>query len=394
MEYRFTADDDQFRGDLRRFIQSELPPDWEGGGRWPEEYDWDFTMQLRRRLADRGWLTMHWADGIRRTGRIPCPFRHLQRGTRLSPRPGRDIFGVRMLGPTLMLYGSEEQKQTHLPPIARGEIQWCQGYSEPESGSDLASLSTRAVRDGDDYIITGAKIWTTLAHHSDWIMCLARTDPDAPRHRGISFILVDLKSPGVSVHPVVNMAGGHEFNQVIFDNVRVPASNVVGEENRGWYVAVTLLDFERSGIDYSAIARRLLDDTREYAAGVPRNGHLATQLPWVRNLLADRYIECEVARLLAYNVAWNAGPGPGAEQGSVHEQGIRQRNPASRRQQRPGNRRPARRYGPRRKPRPAERPAGRKLDDQLLPPNRRWHFRSAAGRHRRPGPGPAPRLGR
>ena len=309
MEYRFTAEDDQFRGDLRRFIQSELPPDWEGGGRWPEEYDWDFTMQLRRRLADRGWLTMHWPTEY--GGQDASPVRSAIYNEELAycRAPGRDIFGVRMLGPTLMLYGSEEQKQTHLPPIARGEIQWCQGYSEPESGSDLASLSTRAVRDGDDYIISGAKIWTTLAHHSDWIMCLARTDPDAPRHRGISFILVDLKSPGVSVRPVVNMAGGHEFNQVIFDNVRVPASNVVGEENRGWYVAVTLLDFERSGIDYSAIARRLLDDTREYAAGVPRNGHLAAQLPWVRNLLADRYIECEVARLLAYNVAWMQGQG-------------------------------------------------------------------------------------
>ena len=224
----------------------------------------------------------------------------------------------------------------------------------------MASLSTRAVRDGDDYIINGAKIWTTLAHHSDWIMCLARTDPDAPRHRGISFILVDLKSPGVSVRPVVNMAGGHEFNQVIFDNVRVPASNVVGEENRGWYVAVTLLDFERSGIDYSAIARRLLDDTREYAAGLPRNGHLATQLPWVRNLLARPLYRVRSSPSAGLQRRLDARPGLGAEQGSVHEQGIRQRNPASRRQQRAGNRRPARRHGPGRKPRPAERPAGGK----------------------------------
>ena len=165
------------------------------------------------------------------------------------------------------------------------------------------------MRDGDEYVINGSKIWTTLAHHSDWIMCLARTDPDAPRHRGISFILVDMKTPGVEVRPVVNMTGGHEFNQVIFDNVRVPSSNLVGEENRGWYVAVTLLDFERSGIDYSAIARRLLDDTREYAGQIWRNGVKVTQQPWVRNLLADRYVECEVARLMAYNVAWMQGEG-------------------------------------------------------------------------------------
>ena len=208
-----------------------------------------------------------------------------------------------------MIHGSEEQKQTHLPPIARGEVQWCQGYSEPESGSDLASLSTRAVRDGDDYIINGAKIWTTLAHRADWIMCLARTDPEAPKHRGISFILVDMKTPGIEVRPIINMSGGHEFNQIIFDDVRVPRRNVVGEENRGWYVAVTLLDFERSGIDYSAMSRRLLDEIREYAGETRQNGQTLMQAPWVRNLIADRYIETEVARLMAYNVAYMQGEG-------------------------------------------------------------------------------------
>jgi alkylation response protein AidB-like acyl-CoA dehydrogenase len=214
-----------------------------------------------------------------------------------------------MLGPTLMIHGSEEQKQTHLPPIARADVQWCQGYSEPESGSDLASLSTRAVHDGDDYVINGAKIWTTLAHRADWIMCLARTDPDAPKHRGISFILVDMKTPGIEVRPIVNMAGGHEFNEVIFDNVRVPRHNVVGEENRGWYVAVTLLDFERSGIDYSAMGRRLLDEVRQYATETRRHGQPLIEIPWVRSLLAERYTECEVARLMAYNVAYLQGEG-------------------------------------------------------------------------------------
>jgi len=214
-----------------------------------------------------------------------------------------------MLAPTLMIHGSEEQKQTHLPPIARAEVQWCQGYSEPESGSDLASLSTRAVHDGDDLVINGSKIWTTLAHRSDWIMCLARTDPDAPKHRGISFILVDMKTPGIEVRPIINLAGGHEFNEVIFNDVRVPRQNIVGEENRGWYVAVTLLDFERSGIDYSAMARRLLDEIREYAAETRNYDQPLIQTPWVRNLLAERYIECEVARLMAYNVAYMQGEG-------------------------------------------------------------------------------------
>lgn len=309
MDFQFSAEDDAFRQELRSFIQQELPPDWEGGGRWPEEWDWELTQQIRKKMAERGWLTMHWPREY--GGQDAPPIRQAVFNEELAylRAPGRDIFGVRMLGPTLMIYGSEEQKRTHLPPISRGEVQWCQGYSEPESGSDLASLSTRAVRDGDDYVINGSKIWTTMAHRADWIFMLARTDPDAPKHRGISFILVDMKSPGIQVRPIINMADGHEFNQVIFDNVRVPRRNLVGEENRGWYVAVTLLDFERSGIEYSAMARRLLDDVWGYAGEVKYNGQPLVQVPWVRQLLADRYIECEVARLMAYNVAYMQGQG-------------------------------------------------------------------------------------
>jgi alkylation response protein AidB-like acyl-CoA dehydrogenase len=309
VEFKFTSEDDAFRQELRNFVQRELPANWEGGGRWPEEWDWEFTKEMRQKLAQKGWLTMHWPKEY--GGQDASPVRSAIYNEELAylRAPGRDIFGVRMLGPTLMIHGSEEQKQAHLPPIARAEVQWCQGYSEAESGSDLASLSTRAVRDGDDYVINGAKIWTTLAHRSDWIMCLARTDPEAPKHRGISFILVDMKTPGTQVRPIINMSGGHEFNEVIFNDVRVPRHNVVGEENRGWYVAVTLLDFERSGIDYSAMARRLLDEMREYATATQSKGQPLVQTPWVRNLLAERYIECEVARLMAYNVAYMQGEG-------------------------------------------------------------------------------------
>ena len=193
MEFKFTPEDDAFRQELRSFVQQELPGDWEGGGRWPEEWDWEFTQDMRQKLARKGWLTMHWPEEY--GGQDASPVRSAIYNEELAylRAPGRDIFGVRMLGPTLMIHGSEEQKQAHLPPIARAEVQWCQGYSEPESGSDLASLSTRAVVDGDDFVINGSKIWTTLAHRADWIMCLARTDTEAPRHRGISFILVDMK---------------------------------------------------------------------------------------------------------------------------------------------------------------------------------------------------------
>ena len=304
MEFKFTAEDEEFRTELRAFMKTELPDPWEGAGRYPEDDDWDLNQVIRQKMAEKGWLTMHWPEEYGGQNASPVKSAIYNEEISYMRAPGRDIFGVRMLGPTLMIHGSEEQKKTHLPSVAKGEIQWCQGYSEPESGSDLASLSTRAVRDGDDLVINGAKVWTTMAHRADWIMLLTRTDPDAPKHRGISFVLVDMKSPGVSVRPIINMAGGHEFNQVTFDDVRVPRANVVGDEDRGWYVAVTLLDFERSGIDYSASARRLLDDTKEFATETKRNGVPLIEIPWVRTLMADRYIDCEVARLMAYNVAY------------------------------------------------------------------------------------------
>jgi alkylation response protein AidB-like acyl-CoA dehydrogenase len=309
VEFKFSAEDEAFRRELREFIQQEYSPLWEEGDRGSDDASWEQARQMRQKLAARGWLTMHWPQEY--GGQNASPVRSAIFNEEMSYHraPGRDNFGVRMMGATLMIHGSAEQKRIHLPPVARGEVQWCQGYSEPESGSDLASLSTRAVRDGDEYIINGGKIWTSMAHRADWIMLLARTDPDAPKHRGISFFLVDLKTPGIQVRPIINMAGRHDFNQVILDNVRVPSSNIVGEENRGWYVAVTLLDFERSGIDYSANVRRLLDDVREYAAETRRNGQPLMSVPWVRNVMADRYIECEVARLIAYNVAYMQGQG-------------------------------------------------------------------------------------
>ena len=309
MDFQFTSEDDAFRQDVRQFIRQELPADWEGGGRYPDEGGWEFTLQLRKKMAEKGWLTMHWPEEYGGQDASPVRSAIFSEELTYNRTPGRDIFGVRMLGPTLMIYGTEEQKLTHLPPVARGEIQWCQGYSEPESGSDLASLSTRAVLDGDEYVINGAKIWTSMAHRADWIMLLTRTDPDAPKHRGITFILVDMKTPGIEVRPIINMAGRHEFNQIMFDNVRVPRANVVGEENRGWYVAVTLLDFERSGIDYSASARRLMDELKDYVTETTQNGKPLIELPWVRSLLADRYIDCEVARLMAYKVAYMQGQG-------------------------------------------------------------------------------------
>ena len=189
-----------------------------------------------------------------------------------APRPMHLIIGLGMAGPTLIVHGTEEQKKKYLPGMLAGEDIWCQGYSEPGAGSDLASLQTRAVRDGDDYVVNGQKIWTTLAHMAKYMILLTRTDPDAPKHRGITYFILDMKTPGVEVRPLYNLGNSHEFNEVFFDNVRIPKDNVIGEENRGWYSAVTTLDFERIehrlGDGHEA-ARRGADRVREGARGRP-----------------------------------------------------------------------------------------------------------------------------
>ena len=181
MDFRFSTEDDAFRRELVAFLQQELTPDWQGEGRWPEEAGWVFTFQMRRKLAQKGWLTMHWPPEYGGEGRSPVRSAIFNEEMSYNRAPGRDIFGVRMLAPTLMIFGTEEQKKTFLSPVARGEVQWCQGYSELGSGSDLASLQTRAVSDGDDYVVNGSKIWTTFAHQADWIMPLCLGPTPTPR---------------------------------------------------------------------------------------------------------------------------------------------------------------------------------------------------------------------
>ena len=264
---------------------------------------------MRKKLAGKGWLTLAWPKEYGGRGATHMMQLIFAEEMAYHRAPGRDIFGTRMLAPTLMIHGTEEQKLEHLPPIARGETQWCQGYSEPESGSDLASLQTRAIEDGDDFVINGTKIWTSQAHRADHIMVLARTDPDAPKHRGISFLLADMRTPGISVKPIVDMSKRHHFNMVTFDDVRVPKRNLVGEKNRGWYVGATLLDFERSGVEYSAESMRTLEELVEFCKENTRNGRPLADDPIVRHRLANLSNEIEISRLISYNTAWMQSQG-------------------------------------------------------------------------------------
>ena len=323
MDFKFTPEDESFGKNSGLFCRPSYPDLGRRGplpGRGRLGPDPGYPTQN----GDRGWLTMHWPEEYGGQGASPVKSAIFNEEIAYLRAPGRDIFGVRMLGPTLMIHGSEEQKRTHLPPVARGEVQWCQGYSEPESGSDLASLSTRAVRDGDDLVINGGKIWTTLAHRADWIMLLTRTDPDAPKHRGISFVLVDMNlracPSGHHQH-----GRGHEFNQVLFDNVRVPRANVVVKRTvagmwrlRCWTSSGPVLT-----------TRPMHAGCWTTCGSMPQrrsgNGQAIMDVPWVRSLMADRYIECEVARLIAYNVAYMQGQGL-VPPGSLDEQGVRQRD--------------------------------------------------------------------
>ena len=307
MNFSLTDQESQFRDELRSWLQTELG-DRNQDNETPDE-EWEFTLKMRRKLADKGWLTMAWPEEYGGQGASHMMQVIFAEEMSYYRAPGRDVFGTRMMAPTLMIHGTDEQKSEFLPPVSKGEVQWCQGYSEPESGSDLASLQTRAVEDGDDFVINGTKIWTSGAHRADHIMVLTRTDPDAPKHRGISFLLCDMNTPGLTVNPIINMAGDHSFNMVTFDNVRVPKKNLVGEQNRGWYVGATLLDFERSGVDYSAGSRRVLEELVEYSKENYKDGKLLSEDEVTRNRLADLAIEIEVSRLISYNIAWMQGAG-------------------------------------------------------------------------------------
>ena len=305
MEFRFTPEEEAFRQEVREFLRRELPPDWdydvfEGG----EDDTWEFARAFTKKLGERRWTAPAWPPEY---GGLGLDFmRQVILNEEISYHRGPNVswIGVTYVGPTIIVHGTEEQKREFLPGIVSGEIVWCQGFSEPNAGSDLAGLQTAAVRDGDDYVVNGVKIWSSLAHRANWCFFLARTDPTAPKHKGISYFVVPMDTPGITVVPLINMAGLKGFNQVFFENVRVPARYRVGEENSGWYVAMTTLNFERSNIGAAAGARRSFDELVAYCREAPgQGGGRLTEEPRVRYRLAELAIEIEVGRYLSYRVA-------------------------------------------------------------------------------------------
>ena len=309
MRFEFTPEESDFRRQLSAFLDDVLPTNWHGPADESRDDHWALNQQIKKGLADRGWFVMSWPKKYGGADSSPMMNTIFAEEMAYRRAPGHDRFGTRMLGPTLMRFGSETQRTQHLGAIARGEVQWCQGYSEPNSGSDLASLQTRAVLDGDVFVINGAKIWTSLAHRADMMFMLVRTDPDTAPHRGISLLLVDMKTPGIQVLPIINMAGVHSFNQVVFDDVRVPKANLVGDLNDGWRVGMTVLNFERSGIDYAAWARASMEELVDYVGNDESLVSTIKTNPDVRSKLAGLSTDIEAARLLCYDVAWRQGQG-------------------------------------------------------------------------------------
>ena len=314
----------EFREEARAWLADHLPKAlhgkagdqeaWTAGGR-KAVYKYPETREWLEVAAEKGWTVPHWPREYGGGGHSRDEAQVIaEEIARLKAPPPLTGFGISMIGPTLLQYGTEQQRQEHIPKICRGEIRWCQGYSEPNSGSDLASLQTAAVRDGDEYVINGQKIWTSGADGADWIFMLVRTDPDVKKQAGITFILVDMETPGVEARPIRLISGASPFCETFFENVRVPASHVVGEVNGGWTVAKALLGHERSmigGMGSRAARARLPQMAKTYVG--ERDGRIADPA------LRERVIQNELDAL-SYGLtvkrhrdALEAGHQPGPE---------------------------------------------------------------------------------
>ena len=297
----FSSEDLSFKKELNSLIDKHLPEDWQ---EYPDERldsHWELSKKIKNELAKKNWIAPSWPEEY---GGLEEDFSKsiiLSETIAYRMAPGNDRFGVRMIGPTLLKYGTEFQKKKFLNEITAGKSQWCQGYSEPNSGSDLASISTKGEYDEDSNTITinGTKVWTTLAHRSNRMFILVRTQPDSNRHKGLSLILLDMNDPGIKVNPIKNISGKSSFNEVVLKNVKVSAENVVGKLHEGWMIALDLLNFERSGIDYIGWGERCLDDLVDYCYknDLIKENH-------VKNKLAILRSDLESAKLMTYKALW------------------------------------------------------------------------------------------
>lgn len=313
MDLNYTPEQQAFRADVRQFLDDNLPDDIRERVQKRLRHDKDMTQRWQQILHDKGWGASTWPEEFGGTGWSPIEQIIFEEECALAGAPRQLDFGLRMVAPVIMTFGNDEQKKRFLPGILSGEDWWCQGYSEPGSGSDLASLRCSAKREGDHYIVNGQKTWTTLGQHADWIFCLVRTSNEGKPQQGISFLLIDMNDPGIDVKPIIMLDGEHEINEVYFDNVKVPAENLIGEENQGWTYAKFLLGHERTGLanvgQWKALMKRL-----KVVANEEQDG----QRPLIENTrfrdrLAQLDIELRALELTVLRVLTDKrGPGPQA----------------------------------------------------------------------------------
>jgi alkylation response protein AidB-like acyl-CoA dehydrogenase len=272
MDLRFTDEETAFREEVRAFFKTALPADIRRKAELGQRISKPEMLRWVRILHDKGWATPSWSPKWGGTGWDPVKQYIFKEELHMAPAPEPISFNMNMIGPTLIAFGTEEQKRHFLPKIARMDYWFCQGFSEPGAGSDLAALRTTAVRDGDHYIVNGQKLWTSTAHHAEWCFLLVRTDPTAKKQQGISYLLMDMKSPGITIRPIVTIDGHHETNEMFLDNVRVPVNQLVGEENKGWDCAKYLLGHERSGISRVGVSKMRIRRAKQLAAKVMSEG--------------------------------------------------------------------------------------------------------------------------
>ncbi|HEY1149225.1 MAG TPA: acyl-CoA dehydrogenase family protein [Pseudoduganella sp.] len=326
MDLNYSAEDEAFRAEVRAFLEANLPADLQRKVRQHKRLAKEDYVRWHKIAAKQGWAAPAWpveygGPGWNATQRHIWEEECARAGT-----PAILPFGVNMVAPVIMAFGSEEQKAHYLPRILNCDDWWCQGYSEPGSGSDLASLKTTAERQGDHYIVNGQKTWTTLGQHADMIFCLVRTDSTVRKQEGISFLLIDMKTPGITVRPIIMLDEEHEVNEVFFDNVKVPVANLIGKENKGWTYAKYLLGHERTGIAAVGRSKRELAFLKQLAARQQRNGKPLLQDPLFAAKVANVEIELmalevTVLRTIAQE---HQGPGPQASVLKVRGSEIQQ----------------------------------------------------------------------
>ena len=303
MDLRFTPEEIAFRQEVRDFIRDNLPADIFAKMKLGHSPGKEDTVRWQRILNAKGWAGLSWGKEYGGPGWSAIQKMIFLEENQMAPAPELSSFNITMIGPVLIQFGTEEQKKRFLPRAANIDDWWCQGFSEPGAGSDLASLKTAAKQDGDNYIVNGQKIWTSTAHHADWCFLLVRTDPNArKRQEGISFLLVDMKTPGITVRPIVSIDGSHHLNEVFFDDVKVPVANRVHTENKGWDVAKFLLGNERTGIARLGKSRERVNASIEQSRKVNMNGRPLIEDAAFRQRVAQLQVDMKALEITQYRV--------------------------------------------------------------------------------------------